>query len=129
MTCSRCGGPIGRQVGPGGRRRYCQRCSPPRDRKDRPRKRPLRPVALPTDGQVSPDGVVGMTGATRRELQALGFDEGHWLAILALNLARHIDHADGEPVAGLIAMIREHDACLSDIRARCARSAALPHTP
>ena len=65
----------------------------------------------------------------RRELQALGFDEGHWLAILALNLARHIDHADGEPVAGLIAMIREHDACLSDIRARCARSAALPHTP
>ncbi len=59
MVCEQCRGPIGRQQGRGGRRRFCETCRPTRIRKDRPVPRSVarqtRP-AVPLSG----DQVTGM---------------------------------------------------------------------
>lgn len=122
MICERCGGPIARQTGPGGRRRYCEACSPRRDRPDRPRKN-QRPTTEPrylAAGQITSEAT-SVYSATVAELDAMGMPEDHWLRVLALNVAWHIDHNDGS-ASGLVALVKEHRAVL----AACAAAAPKP---
>ncbi len=116
MSCARCGGPISRQNGPGGRRKFCATCSPPRERKDRPRKRPLRPVPPPPGATSAPAD--GMTTATVAELEALGVNPASYLYTLAVLLAERIDAGDGETASGLVALIKAHADVMLDIRSR-----------
>lgn len=118
MQCARCGAPIGRQPGPGGRRRYCATCSPPRERRDRPRKRPLKPATpaqVSTIGDISP--VTDVTSATVKELTDLGVPEDNWRHVLAVTLASRIDASDADTTAGLVACIKELSSLMAEIRA------------
>lgn len=118
MICARCGGPIARQPGPGGRRRYCATCSPPRERKDRPRKRPLKPATpaqAPAFGDITP--VTNVTEATVRELAELGVPEDNWRHVLAVRLASRIDAGHADTAAGLIACVKELLSLMAEIRA------------
>ena len=108
--CEQCQGPIGRQQGRGGRRRFCQTCRPTRIRKDRPVPRSVarqtRPV-VPLSG----DQVTGMEHATRLELEAAGVPLDCVAALCALVLARAVDRND-DTVPGMIACIKEHGECM-----------------
>ena len=110
LVCERCGGAIGRQIGRGGRRRFCETCRPTRIRRDRPVPRSvarqIRPV-VPLDG----DQVTGMEEATVLELEAAGVPLDGVAALCALILARAVDRND-DTVPGMIAAIREHGACM-----------------
>ena len=83
LVCERCGGAIGRQIGRGGRRRFCETCRPTRIRRDRPVPRSvarqIRPV-VPLDG----DQVTGMEEATVLELEAAGVPLDGVAALCAL---------------------------------------------
>lgn len=117
MQCAKCGGPISRQPGPGGRRKFCEACSPRRDRPER--RRPARQAAATPLS--SGEEVNGVYAATVAELDTLGLDEGHWLRVLALNLAWHIDNSNAS-ASGLVALVKEHRATL----AACAAAAPKP---
>ena len=111
MVCEQCRGPIGRQQGRGGRRRFCETCRPTRIRKDRPVPRSvarqIRPV-VPVDGRE----VSSMEEATRLELEAAGVPLDCVAALCALILARAVDRGD-DTVPGMIAAIKEHSACMA----------------
>ena len=118
LRCAKCGGPIARQSGTGGRRKYCETCSPIRVRADRPRKRPLPKPADATAAAKIPEATVtNVTTATVRELSDLGIPADHYRHVLALTLAQRIDAADQETAAGLVACIRELGSLMAEIRA------------
>lgn len=110
LICAKCGGSIDRQTGPGGRRKFCAACSPQRVRKDRPRKRDTVTPLPPRPASDQDTG--GVYGATSREVEALGMTE-HYLGVLSLLLAWHMDHADdlsGSALASLAKCFRETHA-------------------
>ena len=114
MNCQKCGNPIGRQDGPGGRRRYCATCSPKRERNRRVARTggsavsALPPTATPAEAEHDRPNV---SAATQRELTAAGVahtSEGQ----AALLLARRIDAGD-ETANGLTALVKQHAACMT----------------
>lgn len=114
--CERCGGPIGRQQGPGGRRKMCERCSPKRDRPQRrqPTVHALPATPAPPAGpspRVTPNGVAE---ATLQELQSLGMVLS-WQGAAALKVAQRID-ADLDSGGGLAALVKAHSLLMGDVR-------------
>ena len=107
LTCSRCGGRIARQRGPGAPRKFCESCSPTRVRTDRGRKQPARPSSF-TPGEKAP--VSGVYGATLAELQAANVHESV-SGVCALIMAARID-SDEETATGLVALIKELRAAI-----------------
>lgn len=117
-NCAKCGGPIGRQPGPGGRRKFCQVCSPKRDRPDRQRGRGKTvPNVMTFDSGETQSLASNVTQATTAELLELGVPADHWRHVLAVTLATRIDHGDNETANGLVAMIRELNSLMTEIRA------------
>ena len=118
-TCAKCGGPIPRQHGPGGRRKMCPTCSPKRDRPDRQRNRVSTTVDTLQIGNTTADvtTVNNVTEATVAELARLGISPDHYRHVLAVTLARRIDQGDGETAAGLVAMMRELNSLMTEVRA------------
>lgn len=114
MNCQKCGNPIGRQDGPGGRRRYCATCSPKRERNRRVARTggsavsAVPPTVAPAEAEHDRPNV---SAATQRELTAAGVahtSEGQ----AALLLARRVDAGD-ETANGLTALVKQHAACMA----------------
>ena len=99
--CPSCGKPLPLQTGKGGRRKYCQGCSPSRRRG--PAMAPQRaPVATATPaGAQQPTGVLE---AVLREVRTAGV-AAHWAAAVAVVLARRID-SDQEPGSALASLVK-----------------------
>ncbi len=121
LTCSRCGGRIARQRGPGAPRKFCESCSPTRVRTDRGRKQPARPSSL-TPGERTPAS--GVYGATLAELQAANVHESV-SGVCALIMAARID-SDEETATGLVALIKELRATLADALSRAEHTEMSP---
>ena len=102
LNCQQCGGPIPRQIGPGGRRKFCEACSPTRNRPDRKRRSPAPRVVTATNTGES------VLEATRAELDAAKVTESV-MGQCALILARHIDagQVNGSGLASLVKAHRE----------------------
>ena len=99
--CPSCGDPLPLQTGKGGRRRYCEGCSPSRRRG--PAMAPARATVatLPPAGGKEPTGVLE---AVLREVRAAGV-AAHWAAAVAVVLAKRID-SDQEPGAALASLVK-----------------------
>jgi hypothetical protein len=107
-NCAKCGGPIGRQIGPGGRRKYCPTCSPQRDRPER-RKSKRTPLTL-TTGQPQ-QAATTVLEATRNALTDAGVQDTS-TGRCAQILAARIDAGD-ETATGLVALTKELRATLN----------------
>lgn len=108
-NCAKCGGPIGRQIGPGGRRKYCPTCSPQRDRPDR-RKTKRTPLTL-TTGHPQQAATTTVLEATRNALTDAGVQDTS-TGRCAQILAARIDAGD-ETAAGLVALTKELRATIN----------------
>ena len=93
-TCAKCGEPLP-PPRPGGQRRYCETCSPPR-----PDRIKSEVTVLRVRGPVY--------AATHRDLTELGLLD-HWRGSLLLGLAEAID-ADAGSGSALAALVREFQA-------------------
>jgi len=102
LNCQQCGGPIPRQIGPGGRRKFCEACSPTRNRPDRKRSNTAPRVVTATNTGES------VLDATRAELDAAKVLDTV-MGQCALILARHIDagQVNGSGLASLVKAHRE----------------------
>lgn len=117
MSCQKCGGPIGRQRGPGGRRKFCTTCSPERVRKNSGRNRPLSPSTITSPTAESPQGAVGnVYEATLTEVKALGMTE-HYLGALALHVAYMLDNSADESGGAVAALAKCHRETVGEMRA------------
>ena len=114
LNCQKCGGPIPRQQGPGGVRKFCPTCSPKRIRKPRVEAATPRPVA--PAGRVTSDRP-NVTAATQREMEAAGVPLDGVDGLLLLLLARRIDSGD-ETAAGLVALVKVHAEILAEALAQ-----------
>ena len=115
LNCQKCGGPIPRQNGPGGVRKFCPRCSPKRIRKPRVEAAPARPVV--TAGRVTSGDRPNVTAATQRELEAAGIPLDGVDGLLLLLLARRIDSGD-ESASGLVALVKVHAEIMAEALAQ-----------
>ncbi len=102
MICGKCGGPIPKQIGPGGRRKFCPACSPKRIRPERTRT--VTPLPLP-------EGTTGVYAASLAALQTAGVVESVD-GQCALLLARRMD-AGEDSGAGLASLARAHRECMT----------------
>ena len=113
MTCEQCGGPIGRQSGPGGRRKFCTTCSPKRIRKPNGRP-PSSP--RPTPSAPAEEAVDSVYTATLVEVQALGMAD-HYLGALALHVARALDDSANQSGGAVAALAKCHRETIAALEA------------
>lgn len=113
MTCAKCGGPIGRQRGSGGPRKFCTNCSPKRIRKPRG-----RPPAQPRPTSAAPTGepAGSVYEATLAEVNALGMAD-HYLGALALHVARALDDSASQSGGAVAALAKCHRETIAAMEA------------
>lgn len=119
MNCQKCGTPIGRQNGPGGRRKFCATCSPKRERNRRaaPPGGSAISARTPTATPAAEHDRPNVSAATQRELQAASVALDSWRAVVCMLLARRIDAGD-ETANGLTALVKVHREILAEALAQ-----------
>ena len=119
VICGKCGGPIPRQKGPGGQRKFCPTCSPKRDRPDRQRKRPTPKTLNLTPGKIQQGNRGNLTDSTTAELTRTGVLDT-WQGQAALILAHRIDAGD-EPGGALSQLVKAHRDIMAEALAQAKR--------
>ena len=119
VICAKCGGPIPRQKGPGGQRKFCPTCSPKRDRPDRQRKRPTVKALNFDSGETQRGSHANVTEATTAELTQAGVLDS-WQGQAALILAHRIDAGD-EPGGALAQLVKAHRDIMAEALAQAKR--------
>lgn len=113
MSCEKCGGPIGRQSGPGGRRKFCTTCSPKRIRKPISRTPSSQRLTPSTPAAETVDSVYA---ATLAEVNALGMAD-HYLGALALHVARALDDSASQSGGAVAALAKCHRETIAAMEA------------
>jgi hypothetical protein len=117
MSCQRCGGPIGRQTGSGGRRKFCSTCSPKRVRnKGGGQRQQSRPAVTAQPSEIPQGAVTNVYDATLAEVKALGMTD-HYLGALALHVARMLDDSAGESGSAVASLAKGHRETVNEMRA------------
>ena len=123
MSCQRCGGPVGRQTGSGGRRKFCTTCSPKRVRNNRTSTSPPKASVISSPAADTPqDAVANVYDATLAEVKALGMTD-HYLGALALHVARMLDDSAGESGSAVASLAKCHRETVNEMRAAAPKTA------
>lgn len=115
--CPACGKPLPLQTGRGGRRKYCEQCSPSR------RRGPALPAARAPIPLAKKRATKGVLGAVTADLTAAGVLHT-WAGQVCVVIARRID-ADQEPGGALAALVK----VLRDIMATAMSLATVEDAP